>query len=122
MSKLPKNLLFHPLKGRPSWNQDMLLRDIRIDIGRVISIGKHKRLFKVFDRNYNYTLTIHYDKPTYWTGLASVFGGGASLYTHVEETQFLYIRYKSEQDIDNEIKQVQEKLEKLKKYGYFLKI
>lgn len=113
MSILPKNLLFHQLKGVYGWSH---LSIIRIDIGRIISIEKHKRLFKIRDKCYDYTLLIHYDKSTHWTGIAPVLGGGASFYNYIDESQMISKRYKTEKDIDNEIKELYEKLEKLEKY------
>jgi hypothetical protein len=107
-------LVFHTLKGIKGWSS----LDISIiDISRINKIFYEKRLFCIFDRDYPYTLTIQYNQPVKTYQIMPVYGGRNGYSTiimpTVELTQLITKRYKTEDDVINEIAEIEKNIKKL---------
>jgi hypothetical protein len=111
---LPKDLVFHTLKGVKGWSGFFCQR---IDVARVTDMMFHKRLFKLMNRDCDYTLRIDYYKPEENLTVAPTFVRGKvgfTLVNTVELSQLLTLRYKTEGDVQNEMDEIRDKQKKLK--------
>lgn len=98
--------LFHTLKGTPGWSRLWLEH---IDVGRVIDIGYHKRLFMICDKDRPYALMIKYDLPITYTSIAPTMIRGKSGFTAYRRTRLIQnisCRYKTEMDVIHDIKRI----------------
>jgi hypothetical protein len=106
-----KDIIFHTLRGVDGWSS--FNRSI-IDVARVVSITYHKREFKIYDTDHNYTLTIEYEQPEDEIKIVYVKNGFGV--THGTKTlHMLTKRYVTEIDVLNEIREIEEKQKKLEK-------
>lgn len=69
-----------------------------IDVTKVISINHSKRLFRIFDRDYKYTMEIMYSNPRVTLGITVV-----PIY---QDTSFITLRYKTIEHIDEDIREI----------------
>jgi hypothetical protein len=104
-----KGMLFYALRGVNGWSS---CSRTSIDVAKVLKISCNERLFRIFDRDYKYTLSIKYDEIKSETGLSPVFGGNGGFVVDKDVTleQTITKRYKTikEANIDiNEIKKRQ---------------
>lgn len=104
-----KGMLFYALRGINGWSS---CSHTSIDVAKVLKISCNERLFRIFDRDYKYTLSIEYDEIKSDTGISPVFGGngGFVIDNNVTLKQTITKRYKTlkEANIDiNEIKKRQ---------------
>ena len=108
------NILFHTLKGIRGWSHCELSK---IDVAKVISLDYHERLFKIFDTNHPYTLTIEYKEPKHSTTVSPVFAGkgGITINDVTVTEQTITKRYKSEKDVKKEVIEIKIKQEELEK-------
>ena len=111
-----EKILFHTLQGISGWSG---LNLKKIDIGKIISISCRKRWFKIFYKEYDYTLTIKYNKPVQYFVTQRLIGGssgsGQILNTKTSFEQTITKRYKTKEDIDTEMKIILNKQKKLEK-------
>jgi hypothetical protein len=110
-------VLFHELKGIPGWSS---LDISKIDIGRVSSIGYRKRLFALSDKDHPYTMEIEYYLPKSNMNMAPVAtmsGIGGTVYNETVLEQCITKRYPNEKSVQDEIKEIQDKMTKLDKYS-----
>jgi len=98
-------LIFYRLKGINGWS---IQQKQNIDVANVLDISYHKRVFMLFDRDYPYTLSIKYaifdekppfNKPTYMTKIGE---------------QYITKRYRSEEDVEEDINQIMLKQKQLR--------
>lgn len=109
-------IIKHTLKGIRGWSE---LCIETIDVAKVIQLNYIKRLFMITNREYPYTLKIKYENihnemtfmPTIPLGKGSI-GMTSVFYTETES--ILTKRYKTEQDIINEIDEIKAKQDRLK--------
>jgi hypothetical protein len=92
----------------------------QLDIRKIIKIDYHKRLFCVFDHEYKYTLEILYYNPRSESRLSPVItsGGhmGISFNNDYEETSTITVRYKSENEVKQEISEIKKMQYMIKKF------
>lgn len=94
MMNLLKGVVFHNLKGAPGWFGKVFTK---IDVARVCTAEKHKRLFCILDRDKPYKLKIsYYDQVN-----------GSALINTITK------RYATVAEVDDEIDQIQTKISKL---------
>lgn len=101
--------IFHVLKGIPSWS---ILNINKIDVTKVKDIYYTSRIIKIFDKEYNYTLTIEYkeSKKVLRSYPLMVPGGAIPMFrTDTKKTQFITKRYKTEIECKNEIEEIRSK-------------
>jgi hypothetical protein len=81
-----------------------------IDIRKIVKISYHKRLFCIFQREYKYTLEIEYYNPRSESDASPIIttGGqvGFAFTNEYFETSQMTIRYKSENEIKQEIDEI----------------
>jgi hypothetical protein len=77
----------------------------QINVYKVMNLTKHKRIFKILNQDYNYTLYIKYNEPV-WRACLSIFGWNCAPPTNFSECQEISKRYKTEADIDTEIQKI----------------
>ncbi len=107
-------LLFHTLKGICGWST---CDHVILDVAKIISVTSHKRLFKLWSVDYDYTLTIQYDEVHTYTSLNPVLGGkGWTLDSETETQRKITKRYKTLFDVNKEIKEIEHKQRMLEKY------
>ena len=109
-------IIFHSLKGIPGWST---CTHVKIDINKIISINYTKRMFKIFNREHDYTLNIEYDEINTYTTIIPVIGGngGFTINNETEKERTITKRYKTLKDVTREIKEIEIKQEALKKYS-----
>lgn len=101
--------IFHILKGIPSWS---ICNISKIDVTKVKDIFYTTRIIKIFDKEYDYTLTIEYKEPKKVLKSYPIIvpGGAIPIFrTEIEETQFITKRYKTEIECKNEIEEIRSK-------------
>jgi hypothetical protein len=100
--------LFHQLKHHVKGWSSFYVNPI--DVRKVISISWHPRLFCIFNQDYPYTLKIKYYDPRNVTIANPVFtsGGhtGIALTNIYEEHSYMEIRYKTENEVHQEINEI----------------
>ena len=107
------NLIFHNLKGISGYSW---LKLSKIDIGLVLNVHYKKRLFTILDREYPWTLIIdyNYDKEFYRKRKYSHgYYTGTALIKETDLTQAITRRYKSEQEVKDEIEQILQKYDQI---------
>lgn len=115
-------IIKHTLKGIPGWSK---LSIETIDVEKVIQLNYKKRLFMITNREYPYTLNIKYENihnemtlmPTIPLGKGSM---GMTPVFYTETESIITKRYKTKQDIINEIDEIKTKQENLKKIAVSL--
>lgn len=115
MDKIP-GVLFHTLKGKNGWSHLSLSK---IDVARVVNVRWTERLWKIFDKDCPYTLNIEYYLPQTKTSIAPTFGSGRTGYTVYNETVLNHSitkRYKTKEDVEREIAELERKMKKLDRY------
>lgn len=84
-----------------------------IDVRKVMNIDYRKRLFCIFDKEYKYTLEIKYSNPRSELRVSSVLttGGqiGTGIYKEYVESSIMTLRYKTEREVKNEIREIKMK-------------
>jgi hypothetical protein len=114
---LPKGILFHKLKGTRGWSS-FFTQDI--DVANIERISYRKRLFKIFDRDRDYTIWITYRQMRNSVSIAPTITGngnkGITLVDTVKVSHLLTLRYVNEEDAIKEINEIQQKRDRLKKY------
>ena len=107
-------ILFHTLKGIKGWGE---LCISTIDVNKITHIYNKKRLFCIFNKDHPYNLTIKYYEPKESYSLApgiSFYGGiTASLVKEVQLIAYITKRYKTEIEVQNEIKEIKMKQQKI---------
>mgnify|MGYP003384689975 FL=1 len=108
-------LIFHTLKGIKGWSSCSYTK---IDIGKIISIKYHERMFKIFNQDHDYTLTIEYDEAHTYTTLSPVIGGkgGFTVNTVTDTERLITKRYETLKDVEREIKEIKLKQSTLNNY------
>lgn len=111
-----RGLIFHTLKGINGWSN---LSYQKIDISRVLHLEMVKRSLKIRDKDYDYTLKIIYEDGTPET----TANPGLNLGEHKEfpiyysvNNQTITKRYKTLDDVREEIERIKYKQELLKNY------
>jgi hypothetical protein len=74
-------------------------------------------MFKIFNRNYDYTLTITYDEVNTYTTINPVFGGngGITIGSNTETECIIIKRYKSFHDVQSEFIEIEKKTSSFEK-------
>lgn len=118
--KMFKNLITHTLKGI---NGRTKLDISTIDVSKVLDANYHERLFCIFDRQHKYSLTIKYDEkyiekpiwiPVFMPSKSHV--GFAIPIDNSKDFQEIEKRYKTAQECQDEIDEIEFKKEQLEKY------
>lgn len=117
---LPKGVVFYTLTGAKGWSS--YFRQT-LDIARVTNLQYHKRLFKVFDRDCDYTLQIDYRMPTEETTLAPTFthgrGGGSFGFAVVDTVKLQHLitsRYRTKEEVQEEVQRIRTKQHKFEEF------
>lgn len=114
---LPEGILYHKLKGTHGWSSFFTQE---IDVANVEKISFRKRLFKIFDRDRDYTIWITYRKLMNSTSISPTINEkgkyGVTFVDTVKATHLLSLRYLNEEDAIEEINEIQRKRDRLKKY------
>ena len=109
-----QGILFHTLKGIKGWSE---LSISIIDVYKIKKIYYTKRLFCIFNKDHPYNLTIEYNEPTESSELAyginSNGGFTTSLVNKMHLTAIITKRYKTEIEVNNEIKEIEIKQQKI---------
>ena len=111
MKRFPR-VLFHHLKGISGWSA---LTISNIDIAKIINISYRRRRFRIFDVNNPYSLDITYYEPDVMINL--YFYGKYSNFIHPETIHSITKRYKSEEDVKQEIYEIKLKMIHLNNYS-----
>ena len=106
MNRLP-GTLFHTLKGSPGWGYPEL---ITIDIAKVINVGYHRRLFRIFDRDLPYALDLIYYKPEPGKLL------GMGICVNPLSIQLVSKRYPSKAVVKSELEEINSKIALLNRF------
>ena len=107
-----KEFIYHTLKGINGWSKSNIST---IDIYKINHLYYKKRSFCIFDKKYPYKLIIEYNDPIkfisiglYDITITPIY----QLYLH----QLITKRYKTENDVLNEINEINNKITKLKSF------
>lgn len=109
-------ILTHTLKGIRGWSMNT---DNLIDISKVINVVYSKRKFKIFDREYDYTLNIEYkefNSNIIFVPIISSGTYGIAPSQYVENSKTITKRYKTLQDVESEYNEILIKQKKLNKF------
>lgn len=109
-----EGVFFHTLKGI---NGLSYLNISCIDISKIKSMTYRRRLFCIFEKDYPFTLEIIYKEPKTEIRINPVLAGnnvGAGLHQYTSFTQIITKRYKCENDVFDEIKEIKRKEELMK--------
>ena len=99
----------YTLRGKSGWS---ICKFKNISISEVVELSYHKRQFMIFDRKFPYTLNIMYYKPKIMTNTIVM---NPTIYNKYEKCWFVITkRYKTEQDILNEINDIKQKQKLIK--------
>jgi len=102
--------IIHVLKGIRGLSGLQLQK---IDVSRVISLSSKKRDLKILDTDHDYTLAVEYGEPMLKMELSNM--GSISVPTFYTETKNVITRrYKTKNDIDDEINEIRKKQRELK--------
>ena len=99
--------LFHQLKHHTKGWSSFYVNPI--DVRKVISISWNPRLFCIFDQDYPYTLRIKYYNPRSVEIASPVISGGhtgIAFTEKYEENSYITIRYKTENEVHQEINEI----------------
>jgi len=115
--------LYVRLKGARGWQRNWFNE---IDASKVVSFDTRRRLFCIFDRDKPIELSLKYKAPGYETDIAPAvtFGNnanvGAAFYDkyNPNRTEYLYLRYESEEHALLDVKEIDKARYKLEKYMY----
>jgi hypothetical protein len=90
----------------------------KIYVDKVLNMYYNKRLFKIFDRQYDYDLVIKYDKPSKGIEINPVMSarGGFTASSTYEPTRIINRRYKTLDDVTSEINNIKFYQKQLDKY------
>lgn len=100
-----KGFVYHTFKGIPVRSPKAL------DVSCIEHMSSKKRIFKIFNRDYPYNLRIVYNKPKESAGIS--FGIFPSVYNRVDIHQELTLRYKTREEIESDIQDVNNKKQEL---------
>lgn len=111
-------ILFHILRhdSVPGWSK---MQITSLDVAKIIKVDYSPRFFRIWNREYPYTLHITYAEPRKELAIAPTFttnNVGATLYNDLELTSIISRRYKSEQHCKEEINEIFRKQGLLDKY------
>lgn len=101
--RLPKDFLFHTLRGIDGWSD---LKLSTVDVARVLDISCEKRQTRILDVQYPYKLTITYDILDHVNCVKCGFYG----------TKYVTKRYRSKSECQEDIDAIKIKQLKLKKF------
>lgn len=91
-----------------------------LDIRKIIEINYHQRLFCIFDREYKFTLKIKYYNPRSESNSSLVMtaGGhvGVAFNERYVESSYMTVRYKTENEIKQEIEKINNLQNIIKKF------
>jgi hypothetical protein len=105
-------ILFHKLSGINGWSRMSLQC---VDVAKITDVFYRKRLFKLFDREYDYTLYIKYNEPM--DDFRYVAGKHPSFVIATKTEHFISKRYKTEKDVIDEMKEIQKMKNNLNQYA-----
>ena len=116
-----RGILHHTLRGINGWSDKQL---VTIDVARVISIKKHRRLFCLLQQNAPWTLTINYYLPRDAYNFAPVIGShpGVAITYGVITEHSITKRYSDEFSVDQEISEIQKKISDLDRFSKKLSV
>ena len=86
----------------------------QIDVSKIVSIDSRKRLFKILDQDYDYTLDIVYNKSITKSKLMPV-GPIFVPMSYTETEHNMTRRYKTKKDVDDEINEIKMKQNEINK-------
>jgi len=81
----------------------------KINVYNIISVWYHKRLFKIFDRDFDYELSIKYkltNKGVIYTPIYYGTSGAFLLFPTTIDTETNTLRYKYKDDVINEYNKI----------------
>ena len=105
-------LLFHNLSGINGWSRMSLQC---VDVAKITDVFYRRRLFKLFDREYDYSLYIKYNEPI--DEFKYVAGKHPSFVVATKTEHFISKRYKTEKDVLDEIKEIKKLQSNLNQYA-----
>lgn len=108
-----RNVIFHTLNGIRGWSTHA---PDSIDVSRVSSIKFEQRLFKIFNREYDYTVKIVYDEPYTTYTFVPVSNGGSTAVPITYLTKTITRRFITLDDARREVDIVKKHQEKLDAY------
>jgi hypothetical protein len=116
-----EGILYHILKGTPGWST---CTHTKIDVAGIISVTYDKRLFKIFDKHHDYTLSINYQESQEHATINPVIGGkgGITIGSETITEQLITKRYISLDDVLKEIDMIKHKQAQLQKYSIDIEI
>lgn len=119
MCKLPQNIIFHRLKNCVNGLSECNYNNL--DVSKIVNLEYSKRLFCINDKKYPWTLGIVYHEPEiHINSLIFTFPLGnigiSKTPVNIEEYKIIRKRYASKSDIIQEIRNINYKINKLKKY------
>ena len=90
----------------------------RVDIRKISNVKYHKRLFCIFDAEYEYTLFFSYYNPHSELAVAPIIGGkgGIVLTSEYSETSTVTLRFKTLKDVNAEIDSINKLKHMIEKY------
>lgn len=108
-----QDLIKYTLNGKPGWS---FKKGNNLDVSRIGNINYHRRLFRIFDKDCPYTLTIDYHHiEDNYRNFSSVDTDGKVTFgsTHQSPNK-VTARYKSEDDVLDEIASIDHEKFRLK--------
>ena len=112
-----KPILYHTLKNFVRGWSGFYINPI--DIRKIKNIYYNKRLFCIFDPEYEYTLSIHYYNPrSEYTPNIMFINGRSNIVLsekYVEES-YMTLRYKTECEVKKEIEEIEKLQDKIKEF------
>lgn len=100
-------LILHTFKGVNGWST---CNHSIIDVAKIKSIKYNKRLFTFFQKEYKYTLKINYKENNSNIGIIRENSYDSTLYT-----QLITKRYKTINDVNDEITEIKKKQDRLQR-------
>jgi hypothetical protein len=108
---MKKGLLFHTFKGINGWS---FCDHSAVDVARILSWKYFERVFRILDREYKFSLEIMYKENKTSLEPAPITGGkGVAWYYKTVTEQVITKRYRTEYEVHQEIREIEEKQAKL---------
>ena len=113
-------MLFHTLKGVRAWSNFYCQK---VDVARVIETEQRRRLFKIFQYDHDYSLTIKYRETTIESDVAPTIGTGShgmvvgtTFVDKVKKVQIITLRYKNIKDMQDDVQEIEDKQSRLRRF------
>ena len=111
-----RGIIYYNLRGVDGWSKCQLSK---LDISKIIHIATRPRIFMIFQKDYPYTMIIEYKLPITKTKVSTIIDKNNRIVinTFTESTQVITKRYKTEEDMELDCKNIMDMKRDLEIYS-----